>query len=414
MPTYKVVFSGLTEGVATDDAINSLMVKFKLTQPQAASLVQGGAQIVRKALDLKTAAKYEAGFAAAGCVVAVLPEVDEEEPLVLDIAPEQKISVTATAPSLGSAKSTAARVPLQFLGILLASVFLYYALSVFGPSGLKTAVDSVAGPNELEKALVVGKSRGEDFAQFNAKGGLDLENRWKGFRVAELNVQHGDSGVLSTIFLKVYRKAAGYSLASIENLKTALQTECGTQWLVNSDQGGMKSTGMSGVKCLVNGYGGPAAPMEVMIAREETAAAAPAPPSKTLAERTTQAIQNMLACTSNPEPGNALGALRNTGYIGEKPKRVIDGMNVYAVLKFVSVFGYRVLYITGWEDDGDPTLFGRGPGTAPPLNFTAYVEGDPAIVKAEVKRRMGDGPAVEDGSFVDDTKTISEISCYGK
>jgi hypothetical protein len=61
-----------------------------------------------------------------------------------------------------------------------------------------------------------------------------------------------------------------------------------------------------------------------------------------------QAFQDQLTCASNPEPGKALKALRARGYIGMKPKVAVDGMNIYAVIKPLTVFGYRAIEVTGW------------------------------------------------------------------
>ena len=135
---------------------------------------------------------------------------------------------------------------------------------------------------------------------------------------------------------------------------------------------------------------------------------------KAAVEQVSQSVQDQLTCAVDPEPGKALRALRARGYIGQKPKLSVDGMNIYAVVKPLSVFGFRVLYITGWEQNGDPSLFWRGPGTAPPLNIAAVVDGAPAAVKAEVQRQAGKAPSVGKAAYFDETKITSEITCYGK
>lgn len=127
-----------------------------------------------------------------------------------------------------------------------------------------------------------------------------------------------------------------------------------------------------------------------------------------------QALQDQLACESDPEPGKALKALRMRGYIGQKPKLSIDGMNIYGVIKPLTVFGFRVLEVTGWEPNGDSSLFWRGPGTAPPLNIQAVVDGVPSVVKAEVQKRAGKAPSVNKATYSDYPKQATEITCYGK
>ena len=127
-----------------------------------------------------------------------------------------------------------------------------------------------------------------------------------------------------------------------------------------------------------------------------------------------QALQDQLLCAFNPEPGKALRALRVRGYIGQKPKLSIDGMNIYGVLKPLTVFGFRVLEVTGWEENGDASLFWRGPGTAPPLHIQAVVEGGLFAVKAEVQKKGGKGLSVTKANYSAYPKPASEITCYGK
>ena len=127
-----------------------------------------------------------------------------------------------------------------------------------------------------------------------------------------------------------------------------------------------------------------------------------------------QALQDQLACMSDPEPGKALKALQVHGFIGQKPKISIDGMNIYAVLKPLTVFGFRVLEVSGWEPNGDSSLFWRGPGTAPPLNILAVVDGVPSVVKAEIQKRVGAAPLVSKATYSNYPKSASEITCFGK
>ena len=128
----------------------------------------------------------------------------------------------------------------------------------------------------------------------------------------------------------------------------------------------------------------------------------------------TQALQDQLTCASDPEPGKALKALRTRGYIGLKPILSIDGMNIYKVVKPLTVFGFRVLEVTGWEPNGDSSLFGRGPGTAPPLNIQAIVDEIPSLVKSKLQKRIGKGPSVEMATYSQYAKQATEITCYGK
>lgn len=135
--------------------------------------------------------------------------------------------------------------------------------------------------------------------------------------------------------------------------------------------------------------------------------------SKDGTDAVSQGLQDQLTCTSNPEPGKALKTLRTRGYIGQKPKLSIDGMNIYAVVKPLTIFGFRVLEVSGWEPNGDPSLFWRGPGTAPPLNILAVVDGDSSVVKTMVLKQVGKRPSVSKATYSDYQKPAAEITCYG-
>ena len=125
------------------------------------------------------------------------------------------------------------------------------------------------------------------------------------------------------------------------------------------------------------------------------------------------ALQDQLKCASNPEPGKALRALRSRGYIGLKPKTAIDGRMVFEVTKPVTVFGYKVLEVTGWAESSDKTLFWRGPGTAPPLNIQVIVEGEAKAVGGDIAKRIGKGPSVAKATYSAYAHPAAEITCYG-
>lgn len=280
--TYKVVFSGLAQGISASDASAALRDRFKLTQDQAHKLVSNKGQTVKKGLDLQTAAKFEAAFTALGCNVSVLPET--EEPLVLDVSdapeaqerePRQQRQPEAEHNHFGGWLQ-------QTVGFVFSLLLVAYGVYIMEPAWLMKIVRTARGPSELEKVMRIGVSTQSDFAQFKSKGGLELDSRWKGFRVVHLEVVHGGpQGELTALFIKVHRNFPGYDLASLDNFKKALQGECGTKWDVNQDQGAMEGTSPTGVQCVINGYGGPSEPVDVMIATkakpDATAAAKKAP-----------------------------------------------------------------------------------------------------------------------------------------
>ncbi len=124
-----------------------------------------------------------------------------------------------------------------------------------------------------------------------------------------------------------------------------------------------------------------------------------------------RSFEDALKCTRSPEPGVALSVLSAAGYIGGKPKVVVDGMEVYGLRKPLAVFGFKVIEVTGF----DPSLSKyRGPGTATPLNLAAVVEGDLAAVKAEVQKRGGASASVNRAMYSTYAKPAAEVTCFGK
>ena len=124
------------------------------------------------------------------------------------------------------------------------------------------------------------------------------------------------------------------------------------------------------------------------------------------------ALQDQLKCGSSPEPGKALKALQSLGYIGNKPALAIDGMTIWNFIKPVSVFGFKALQVTGWEDKPDKVFFWRGPGTSPPLHFTVVVDSDIKTVEAVLRRDGHVKTIVSKADPPADRQT--EISCYAK
>ena len=124
-----------------------------------------------------------------------------------------------------------------------------------------------------------------------------------------------------------------------------------------------------------------------------------------------KSLQDQLGCKEKPEPGKVLRALRTNGVI-EKPSASVDGMNIFPTKREISVFGQRVLEVTGWESSPDKSLFWRGPGTAPPHHIVAVVEGDLDSVKRKVANVSGSGPSVSKTTLSTSSKPAIEIACY--
>lgn len=104
--------------------------------------------------------------------------------------------------------------------------------------------------------------------------------------------------------------------------------------------------------------------------QSETATPIPLTPPATPIERTEAALLDQVSCRSAPQAGKAISTMlekklvRSTNDGG-------DGSLLYVPTTSLTVLGYQIIRITGWEADqeGRPVRpFSRGPGTAPP-NF---------------------------------------------
>lgn len=141
---------------------------------------------------------------------------------------------------------------------------------------------------------------------------------------------------------------------------------------------------------------------------------APSNQNPRLDERVSAALQDQLKCEGPPEPGKALRALKSMGFIGAKPKEVVDGMTVWSFVKPVTIFGYKAVHITGWEDKPDGVFFWRAPGTAPGSHLTVVVEGDAKVVDAYMKRTVGETSRVERDALNTNGKPTAAITCYSR
>lgn len=136
--------------------------------------------------------------------------------------------------------------------------------------------------------------------------------------------------------------------------------------------------------------------------------------------RTGKALEDQLACRTSPKPGVAIRALIANGLV-RKTRFDADGSPVFAPIGDLLVYGRRVLFVTGWEMEGDRVRapFWRGPGTAPPLFLAITLDAAPAEVPYTAHQvRRADGTT--EGSFSsigasDEyyARQGTTITCYG-
>ena len=135
---------------------------------------------------------------------------------------------------------------------------------------------------------------------------------------------------------------------------------------------------------------------------------------------TGKALEDQLACLKPPKPALAIRTMLRNGLIA-KTNFGADGSPVFRPTGDLQVFGAKVLFVTGWEMEGDRVRepFWRGPGTAPPLFLSVVVDAVPPNVPyREHVIRGSDGVAVGSFSSMEVTreyyaKSGTTITCYG-
>ena len=69
--------------------------------------------------------------------------------------------------------------------------------------------------------------------------------------------------------------------------------------------------------------------------------------TKQISEALSKTLQDQLSCARSPEPAKTLRALRARGVIGKTPVMSVDGMRIFDTKMQISVFGFKVLQVTG-------------------------------------------------------------------
>lgn len=125
-----------------------------------------------------------------------------------------------------------------YVGKILVVVILlagFIGWKEFSPSIL--ALGSRVDTNLLERALILGTSTKADFTAFEDAGGLENRNQtqWRGYKVKMLGATF-EGGKLATVNLTLPKAWPGAKLASNDNLRNAMQPECGDNWQRDFEQ----------------------------------------------------------------------------------------------------------------------------------------------------------------------------------
>ena len=111
----------------------------------------------------------------------------------------------------------------------------------------------------------------------------------------------------------------------------------------------------------------------------------PVPDLSTVEGRTEAAIIDQLACKKHPRAAKAINAMLRNKLL-EETEDSGDGNFVYVPIKPLSVFGFPLLRVTGWQmkedsGDGEPPFI-RVPGTPPPNFFAVTVRANPRQIRS--------------------------------
>ena len=109
---------------------------------------------------------------------------------------------------------------LKIIGGLIFSVVLIYS-----------GVSRIFGDNILEKATHINLSKSAQWEDFKKKGGLDYKSSWHGYHVNRIRVYHDKkTGKLDVLEIILDKSTSNSKLASVDNLRNTLLSDCGSQW----------------------------------------------------------------------------------------------------------------------------------------------------------------------------------------
>jgi hypothetical protein len=89
------------------------------------------------------------------------------------------------------------------------------------------------------------------------------------------------------------------------------------------------------------------------------------------------------SCLSSHKFDKPIGAFIQARILSQEPFDTTDGILSFAANEGFTAFGYPLVSVESW--DTDSTLFGRLPGTAPPVHFSLVVRAVPWKVRGALK-----------------------------
>lgn len=90
-------------------------------------------------------------------------------------------------------------------------------------------------------------------------------------------------------------------------------------------------------------------------------------------------------CPPSTSPEKIISAFIQNQAVEPKPYDSADGILSFAAKSGLTALGFPLVAITGWEENSK--MFGRGPGTAPPVHFAMIVQANAWQVRNAAKKQ---------------------------
>lgn len=100
-------------------------------------------------------------------------------------------------------------------------------------------------------------------------------------------------------------------------------------------------------------------------------------------KRFADALEAQISCGEKLEPIKAIRALQKAGIISKSAYIVVDSVSYFKVRRPLTVLGYRVESVSGF--DYEPRVFERGPGTSPGQRLGIIVPASVEEIKSKLK-----------------------------
>jgi hypothetical protein len=121
------------------------------------------------------------------------------------------------------------------------------------------------------------------------------------------------------------------------------------------------------------------------------------------------ALEAQVSCIEKVEPVKAIRALQRAGIISKNPHIVIDSVSYFKVRRPLTVLGYKVESVSGYDEESK--IFKRGPGTSPGIQLGIVVASPIEEVKLKLKGLDLQNVMINE-SDIDPVRT--QITCPGE